>query len=122
MHPIAGTIIIEDVLGQVRFLANKTTKLFVTGQTSKDKTALASIIDELKLVVDIDFDQLELIELTNSVFEKENIPLYVFGYTGRIDDEYYSLIDDTDTYAWLNHKELKTTFEQLNIEGVPNFK
>lgn len=121
MHLIAATIIIEDKENKVKFLANKTNKLFVSTEVSKEKTALSAIIDELKSIVDIDFDQLELVELTNAVYNGNNMPLYVLAYMEDV-DEIQTLIDDTDTYAWLNHRELQKTFEQLNIQGVPNFK
>lgn len=121
MHLIAGTIIIEDKENKVKFLANKTNRLFVLTEVSKEKTALSAIIDEMKTIVDIDFDQLELVELTNAEYNGNNMPLYVLSYKEDV-DEIQTLIDDSDIYGWLNHRELQKTFEQLNIQGVPNFK
>lgn len=124
MDLIAGTILIEDSERQIKFLVNKTNKLFVTTYLSDDKTALATILSKLRSLVDFDIDHLELVELTNSVYKDKNIPLYVFSYHGEDDPRLKNIFDekDIDVYGWLNYKDLKRTFEQVTIQGVPNFK
>lgn len=122
MDLIAGTILIENSEHHLKFLVNKTSKLFVTTYLSNEKTALATILDKLKSLTDFDIDYLELVELTNSVYNGENIPLYVFSYEGDDDERLMHLNDESGAYGWLSHKELKKTFEQVTIQGVPNFK
>lgn len=121
MHPIAGTIMIEDESGQLRFLARKTTKLFVSTYHYEEKTAMSAILDKIKEIVNLDFDKLELVELTNSHWNDQNIPLYLFSYNGPADDDLFFQLDDSDRYAWMNHRDLRQTFLELNIEGVPSF-
>lgn len=122
MDLIAGTILVEDSERQIKFLVNQTNKLFVTSYLLDDKTALATILEKLRSLVDFDIDHLELVELTNSVYKGKNIPLYVFSYNGEDDLRLKNIADETDIYGWLNYKDLKKTFEQVTIQGVPNFK
>lgn len=122
MDLIAGTILVEDSERQIKFLVNQTNKLFVTSYLLDDKTALATILEKLRSLVNFDIDHLELVELTNSVYKGKNIPLYVFSYNGEDDLRLKNIADETDIYGWLNYKDLKKTFEQVTIQGVPNFK
>lgn len=122
MDLIAGTILVEDSERQIKFLVNQTNKLFVTSYLSDDKTALATILEKLRSLVDFDIDHLELVELTNSVYKGKDIPLYVFSYNGEDAPRLKNIADETDIYGWLNYKDLKKTFEQVTIQGVPNFK
>lgn len=122
MDLIAGTILVEDSERQIKFLVNQTNKLFVTSYLLDDKTALATILEKLRSLVDFDIDHLELVELTNSVYKGKDIPLYVFSYNGEDDPRLKNITNETDIYGWLNYKDLKKTFEQVTIQGVPNFK
>lgn len=122
MDLIAGTILVEDSERQIKFLVNQTNKLFVTSYLLDDKTALATILEKLRSLVNFDIDHLELVELTNSVYKGKDIPLYVFSYNGEDDLRLKNIADETDIYGWLNYKDLKKTFEQVTIQGVPNFK
>src|SRR5699024_1851538 len=122
MDLIAGTILVEDSERQIKFLVNQTNKLFVTSYLLDDKTALATILEKLRSLVNFDIDHLELVELTNSVYKGKDIPLYVFSYNGEDDLRLKNIADETDIYGWLNYQDLKKTFEQVTIQGVPNFK
>lgn len=122
MDLIAGTILVEDSERQIKFLVNQMNKLFVTSYLLDDKTALATILEKLRSLVNFDIDHLELVELTNSVYKGKDIPLYVFSYNGEDDLRLKNIADETDIYGWLNYKDLKKTFEQVTIQGVPNFK
>ena len=122
MDLIAGTILVEDSERQIKFLVNQTNKLFVTSYLLDDKTALATILEKLRSLVNFDIDHLELVELTNSVYKGKDIPLYVFSYNGEDDLRLKNITNETDIYGWLNYKDLKKTFEQVTIQGVPNFK
>ena len=122
MASIVGTIIAETADDQLYFLVNKETKSFIITDSQKDCTALATMIEAFKAIVSINFDKLELVELTNACHEGENIPLYVFSYPPTETDNVNKLVKEPDQYAWLNHRDLKETFNQLNIEGVPSFR
>lgn len=121
MHQIAGTIMLQDPSGQLRFLAKKSDKLFISTHQDEGQTAMATFIDEIKNIVDLDFDCVELVELTNSNWHGESIPFYLFVYDGPVDMETINQFGSSSDYAWMNHRDLKETFSKLDIQGVPNF-
>ncbi|WP_347300178.1 hypothetical protein [Dolosigranulum savutiense] len=117
MHLIAGTIMKKGLDNRMAFLMQEFAgekEFFPATEIIENCTALASVIEEIKEITGISADQMELVELTNTVYKSSRIPLYVFEYVG---DDKELQVDKP--FKWGDFKELKETFEDYEIEGVP---
>lgn len=117
-HYIACTVFIEDSDGKIKFLVQREENKYsfpATLSTTKS-TALACVINQVKDLLDINVEYLSLSELTNAVVHENRIPLYVFHYEEPKDEE---IIKNTDKFTWAPYSELKSTFNEWHIAGVP---
>lgn len=117
-HYIACTVIIEDSDGKIKFLVQRENNKysFPATLTTTKRTALACVINQVKDLLNINVEHLELLELTNAVVHENRIPLYVFQYQQLKDEK---LIQNTDRFTWAPYSELKSTFNEWDIVGVP---
>lgn len=107
----------EDKQGRMTFLVKKFSggkEFFPATEIIEQCTALASVIEKLKIVTKVSIDQIELMELTNTIYKTRRIPLYVFKYTGDIDQ-----LEMDDSFKWSYFEDLKETFEECLVDGVP---
>jgi len=117
-HYIAYTVIIKDDDGQINFLVQQEGNRYSFPSTlaTIKRTALACVISRIKDLLSLNVDNLELTELTNAVVHENRIPLYVFYYE---EPKKLENIKDDDKYTWGHYNELKSTFNEWHIDGVP---
>lgn len=120
---VAYTIMVERDDGKPMFLVdNADSKFgFPAIESIKDQSGLSQIIAELKLTLhNLDFDQLELSELTNLVTENYRTPFFVLKYhCGECPPE--DLLLRGSTLEWQLSDEIYETLQQYDITGVPLF-
>lgn len=119
---IAYTIMVQRTDGKWLFLVHHEESDFIfPGTTIHDShTGLATAIEEMKNTLDIDFDKVELAELTNAVTKDQRIPLFVFKYhcgAEQPDD----LLRPNSKLEWQISDNFKDTLQQYEISGVPLF-
>lgn len=119
---IAYTIIVERADGKPMFLVEHEDAdfLFPATETIDEKSGLSTIIAEIKRTLSINFDKLELSELTNAVINDHRIPLFVFNYDCSECEPEDILIKDTN-YEWQISDNFTDTLQQYEIKGVPLF-
>lgn len=119
---IAYTIIVERFDGKPMFLVEheKSDFLFPTTETVHERSGLSTITEEIKRTLSIDFDKLELSELTNVVINNNRLPLFVFNYDCSTCEPEDVLVKDTN-YEWQISDNFKDTLQQYEIKGVPLF-
>lgn len=120
---VAYTIIVERDDGKPMFLIEKeeTTFGFPAIKAIKDQSGLSQIITELKKTLrNLNFDRLELSELTNLVINEYRVPLFVLKYQcGECMPE--DLLLKGTTLEWQASDNIFEILSQYDISGVPLF-
>lgn len=120
---VAYTIIVERDDGKPMFLVEngETDFGFPAIKALKDQSGLSQIITELKKTLkDLDFDQVELSELTNLVIDEHRIPLFVLKY--RCEEcSPEDLLPEDSTLEWQISDNIFDVLSQYDISGVPLF-
>lgn len=119
---IGYTVIVKRYDGKPLFLVEheKTDYLFPGTKAVDEHSGLSTIIEEVKRTLNIDFDKLELSELTNAVMGEKRIPLFVFTYDcSECTPE--SLLLNGNNLEWQTSERFKETLQQYEIKGVPFF-
>ena len=119
---VAYTVITKRDDGKLMFLVKKDEAEFAFPLTTYEKngTGLASVIEEIKVALDLDIEQLELTELINTVIAGEKIPLFVFSYQDdnvQLDE----VVKPTLALQWQVSDNFTETLNKYEISGVPNF-
>ena len=116
---VAGTVMLNSVSGDKKFLVKKSEKefVFVTTPRNEEQTSLACILQELKSEVMMDVSTIDLVELTNVSIEKEKMPLFVFEMDEKIDVKRLG-----EDYAWETPNTLRNVLNKFQISGVPIFE
>lgn len=119
---IAYTIMVQRTDGKWIFLVKQENINFIfPGTTIEERhTGLATVIQEMKKKLDLNFDKVELAELTNAVIEDERIPLFVFKYNCGTEDPVDLLLPETNL-KWQVSDDFKKTIQKYEISGVPLF-
>lgn len=115
---VAGTIMLHLEDGSKKFLVHSIDdKLeFALAELSEEKTGLANILSFLKEIVHIDVSKINLMELTNTHINHENVPLFVF------ETEQKSQSEDLDKgYLWEDPDQMRSVLGTYEVEGVPFF-
>lgn len=115
---VAGTIMLHLQDGTKKFLmhSSKDQVEFATTDFANEATGLASILQFLKETVHINVNDIQLVELTNTCSNNENIPLFVFEV-----DEENCQVNLGDQFIWEKPDKLRLALGDLAIEGVPFF-
>lgn len=115
---VAGTIMLHLQDGSKKFLmySNKNQVDFAITNFGNEVTGLASILQFFKETVHIDVNDIQLVELTNTHFANENIPLFVF----EVDEEKYQA-NLAEHFIWEKPDKLRAALGDITIEGVPFF-
>lgn len=121
---IAYTVMVERSDGKWMFLVQheKVDFVFPGIDAAKDtnQTGLASVIDAMKQKLSLDYDKVELIELTNAITPEHRVPLFVFKYhcgAEHMDD----LLLPQSNLEWQISDSFKETIKKYEISGVPLF-
>lgn len=119
---IAFTVMTNRADGKPMFLVEheQTDFIFPFAKYNKEITGLACAIEVVKEKLNIDFNCLELAELTNAVIKDQRIPFFVFKYhceSKNIDE----LISANTKLEWQASDNFKDTLQQYEISGVPLF-
>lgn len=120
---VAYTIIAERDDGKPLFLIEKeeTGFGFPAIKATKDQSGLSQIITELKQTLkNLNFDRLELSELTNLVIDEHRVPLFVLKYQCGICMPEDLLLEET-TLEWQISDNIYDILSQYDISGVPLF-
>ncbi|GEK29250.1 hypothetical protein [Furfurilactobacillus siliginis] len=122
MKQVAGTILsIDD--GTPSFLVTvdqATGKYgFFNTTVSEDKTALASVLDELHNDLAIDLESLRLSELTTCELDAENISLFVFDHV-QVDASLESKAS-AHGLAFVQGNKLHELFHDVKFDAAPVF-
>lgn len=120
---VAGTVMAQALNGKYVFLVKNQEESYglPTTPIGDNKTGLACIIDELKMILSIEGSSLDLYELTNSVVKDARVPLFVFALNKKITEINELLKGNSDNYAWIPSDTLIETLEDMDISGVPIF-
>lgn len=119
---IAYTVMMERHDGTLMFLVEneKNGGMFPGTHAVNKRSGLSTIIEEIKRAIRIDFERLELSELTNAVINDNRIPLFVFNYDcGECEPE--DLLFPGSPLEWQTSEKFKGTLQQYEIKGVPLF-
>lgn len=121
---IAYTVMVQRSDGKWMFLVQheKVNFVFPGLDAAKDsnQTGLASVIDAMKQKLSLDFDKIELLELTNAITPDHRVPLFVFKYhcgAEHMDD----LLLPKSNLEWQVSDSFKNTIQKYEISGVPLF-
>lgn len=121
---IAYTVMVQRTDGKWLFLVQQDSSDFVFPgiQTvnNMNSTGLSSVIEVLKRELDLNFNKLELIELTNAIYGKERLPLFVFKYHCGAQSPNKLLLPDSNL-EWQVSDHFKETIQRYEISGVPLF-
>lgn len=121
---IAYTVMVQRTDGKWMFLVQQDLSDFVFPgiQTvnNMNSTGLSSVIEVLKRDLDLNFNKLELIELTNAIYEKERLPLFVFKYHCGTQRPSQLLLPHSNL-EWQVSDRFKETIQRYEISGVPLF-
>ena len=119
---IGYTVIVERYDGKPLFLVahEQTDFLFPGTETVDEQSGISTIIEEIKVALNIDFEKLELSELTNAVIDDKRLPLFVFTYDCSECTPQSILLNDTNL-EWQTSESFKKTLQQYEIKGVPFF-
>ncbi|OJG80302.1 hypothetical protein RV14_GL000671 [Enterococcus ratti] len=115
---VAGTIMLHLEDGSKKFLVHSIdNKLeFALAELSEEKTGLANMLSFLKEIVHIDVRKINLMELTNTHVNHENIPLFVFETEQKSQSEILG-----EGYLWEGPDQMRTVLGTYEVEGVPLF-
>lgn len=121
---IAYTVMVQRTDGKWMFLVQQGLSDFVFPgiQTvnNVNSTGLSSVIEALKQELNLNFKKLELIELTNAIYGKERLPLFVFKYHCGTECP-SKLLTPNSTLEWQVSDRFKETIQRYEISGVPLF-
>lgn len=120
---VAYTIIVERDDGKPMFLVEKEEKTFSfpSIEANRNKSGLSQIIDEIKHTLkNLNFDELELSELTNAVIDGYRIPIFVLKYRCEECVPEDLLLRNTKL-EWQISDNFKETLQKYEISGVPLF-
>lgn len=119
---IAYTIMVQRTDGKWLFLVQHEKSDFIfPGTTIGERhTGLATAIEEMKETLDLNFDKVELAELTNAVTKNQRIPLFVFKYHCGTEQP-ADLLHPGSKLEWQVSDNFKDTLQQYEISGVPLF-
>lgn len=119
---IAYTIMVQRTDGKWIFLVKDEGANFIFPGTSIEErhTGLAAVIQEMKGTLNLNFDKVELAELTNAVTKDYRIPLFVFKYNCGAEVPADLLIPETNV-KWQVSDDFKKTIQEYEITGVPLF-
>lgn len=119
---IAYTIIAKNRYNELSFLVGTDEDDYYFPHTEQlvGHTGLATALEALKQIVELDFDRLELAELTNIVVHESRVPFFVFSYTAshQLDD----LVRPQSELTWASYAHLKDDLKEWNFTGVPLFR
>lgn len=115
---VAGTIMLHLEDGTKRFLVHAIddTVEFAVANISEGKTGLANILNFLKDIVHIDVSTINLMELTNTHIDHENVPLFVFEA-----NQQSQTTELAEGYHWEEPEQMRVVLGTYEIEGVPLF-
>lgn len=115
---VAGTIMLHLEDGSKKFLVHSIdNKLeFALADLSSEKTGLANILSFLKEIVHIDVSKINLMELTNTHINQENIPLFVFEAEQKNQHEQLA-----EGYLWEDPDHMRKVLGTYEVDGVPLF-
>lgn len=120
---VAYTIIVQRDDGKPMFLVEHEGSMFGLPviKAKKEERGLPQVIENLKqTLTNLNFDDLELSELTNAVIGEFRIPLFVFTYRCKECAPDDLFLPDTDL-EWQISDNFKDTLQQYDISGVPLF-
>jgi len=121
---IAYTLIVKRTDGKLMFLVRheETSFLFpgITSEKAQRQTALSQIIDEMKGKLNLNFDKIELAELTNAIIQEHRIPLFVFDYHCGAEQPNDLLLPESNL-EWQISDHFEKTLQKYEIYGVPTF-
>lgn len=119
---IGYTVIVKRYDGKPLFLVahEKTDYLFPGTKAIDEQSGLSTIIEEIKRALSINFEKLELSELTNAVMGEKHIPLFVFTYDCTECTPDSLLLKETNL-EWQTSDKFNETLQQYEIKGVPFF-
>ena len=121
---IAYTVMVQRTDGKWMFLVQQDLSDFVFPgiQTvnNMNNTGLSSVIEVLKQELNLNFNKLELIELTNAIYGEERLPLFVFKYHCAAECPSQLLSPDSKL-EWQVSDRFKETIQRYEISGVPLF-
>lgn len=123
---VAGTVMALDKDGKSVFLvANQSGKAddfsFPATKLSKDRTGLASILEDLKEKLTIEVSSLNLFELTNAVVDDMRIPLFIFEMPKEMENLEMLLKPSESNLSWQHTSALRDALKTWEISGVPQF-
>jgi len=121
---IAYTLIVKRTDGKLMFLVHHEETNFVfpgiTSEKAQRQTALSQIIAEMKGKLNLNFDKIELAELTNAIIQEHRIPLFVFNYHCGAEDPNDLLLANSNL-EWQVSDHFEETLQKYEISGVPMF-
>ncbi|OJG69498.1 hypothetical protein RV11_GL002620 [Enterococcus phoeniculicola] len=115
---VAGTIMLHLEDGSKKFLMHSvgSSKELAIANFSAEQTGLANILNLLTETVNIDVNEINLVELTNTHIMKENIPLFVFETQAEKQTNELS-----EGYGWEEPSVMREVLGSYDFEGVPFF-
>ena len=121
---IAYTVMVQRTDGKWMFLVQQDLSDFVFPgiQTvnNMNNTGLSSVIEVLKQELNLNFNKLELIELTNAIYGEERLPLFVFKYHCGAECPSQLLSPDSKLELHVSDR-FKETIQRYELSGVPLF-
>lgn len=122
-HYVACTILVKGKDGRYVFLVRKEDEgfAFLATTVRPKQTGLASVINRLKEICNLDIEKLELNELTNAIVDDNRIPLFVFVYEDNDLVDPDQLLANESDLSWEHSENVISTLEQWKISGVPQF-
>ena len=111
---VAGTVMLNTTEGKQLFLLQQTNGVLDFGVTQvlDDQTSLASILNFLKNMANIDLDHVELVELTSVSLDNRSVPLYLFEL-----DEKFITYDLAEGFFWESPANLRELLSTREIKG-----
>lgn len=118
------TVIIKGSDGRMMFLVEndhevKSEFTFPRITSTSVGTGLATVINDLTKVLNIDIEELELAELTNACINDLRLPLFVFSYD--YDSDPNELLNKQTDYTWQFSESFTGILQKYDISGVPSF-
>lgn len=121
---IAYTVMVQRNDGKWMFLVQheKVNFIFPGIEILKEtqQTGLSLVIDEMKERLALDYDKVELVELTNAITPDHRVPLFVFKYHCGVEDINDLLLPESNL-EWQVSDSFKDTIQKYEISGVPLF-
>ncbi|MGX7030708.1 hypothetical protein [Vagococcus zengguangii] len=111
---VAGTVMLNTTEGKQLFLLHQVEDVldFAVTQVLDDKTSLASILDFLKNMANINLDHVELVELTSVSLNNRSVPLYLFAL-----DEKFITYELAENFLWESPANLRELLSTREIKG-----